>query len=44
MGANRRSPTPGVVRKAGSLGDSTELIGLVAQVLEGNEDVIGSIN
>lgn len=44
LGANRRSPTPGVVWEAGSLGVPTEFIGLVAHILQSDEDIIGSID
>ena len=38
------SPAPCVVVQAGSLRDSSQLVGSVAQVLQGEENVVGPIH
>lgn len=42
--ADGRRPAPGVVGEAGSLRVAAELVRMVAQVLQGNQDVVGPIN
>lgn len=42
--ADRRSAAPCVVRKAGSLRVAAEFVRVVAQVLQGNQDVVRPVN
>lgn len=41
---NRRISAPGVVGKAASLGAAAQFIGPIAEVLQGNQDVVGPIH